>query len=226
MDNRDVLFRPIHVWRGDPTPVPARDQWGRRWTTDLNKIVNALAKEASALGSRSLMIETDHFPSDYGVSGRPLANAVPKSHRVQVWLDIRSQAVCMPSQRHARWMDNLKAIQLTLERQRLVRSYGVISIDQQMLPFLRGLPPARAEAGLGGGQGPGQEWRSRLDAATALCVAAGLRPEHAPKVASDLEARKEARNMAAKAARHGQPDADDGVMRVVNSAWEYLERNP
>lgn len=126
----EIDFRPMTVFRGRPC-----EKMGKRWGDGLDFAVAKLREELTALGCPDAIVETYHTRADYTLSGRPRSGATPSSPEVQVWFKAGARPVCVPSSRFALWIDNIKAVAMTLERQRLIRDYGCFTIEEQFAAF-------------------------------------------------------------------------------------------
>jgi len=139
----DTDYRKIREWHGPPEclQLPKRD-----WT--LGNAQAQIEAELQKLGAADCMIETDHdlARDEYTISGRPRSGVKPPTSRVQLWFYFEGEPICMPAWAYLEWTENLKAIAMTLERQRLIRDYGVVTVRHQVQAF-SALPPGAGALG-------------------------------------------------------------------------------
>lgn len=124
--NCEIEWRPMTNFKGRPP------EWhAKRWDNGFDHTMAALRLELERNEIDSVVIETYHDRSDYTMGGRPKAGVDPKQAGVQVFFMAGKNPVCIPCARFADWVQNLKAIQMTLERNRLIRDYGCLTLEEQ-----------------------------------------------------------------------------------------------
>lgn len=123
----EIDWRPILQYQGRPCEFMAK-----AWDGDHNKTIAALQEELQRNDIDSVVIETSHNRSEYTAGGRPRAGINPNQPHVQLCFTLNGKPVCIPSAKYGDWMQNLKAIQMTLRARRLEREkYGCATIEQQ-----------------------------------------------------------------------------------------------
>lgn len=126
----EIDFRPMTVYKGRSCEYAAK-----RWDCDLNKAVRQLVVELTNADVLDAIIETNHQRADYTMSGRPRSGVEPSKPAIQVWFKLDDRPICFPSSRYDSWIQNIKAVGMTLERQRLIRDYGCVTIEEQFSAF-------------------------------------------------------------------------------------------
>jgi hypothetical protein len=194
----EIHYRPIKAWKGDakvPDPQP------KAWSVQLPKTHQLLTVELQKLGSDpDCLIETDHQPREIGIAGVPRADAAAR--RVQLWFRVKGKDKVLPSQAYRTWLENLHAIALTLQRQRLVRDYGVVTVAQQLRTY-DALP-----AGAGGG------FASAEDAAAWIIEKAG-EPPLATTIEQCVRGTEALRRLYRTAATKCHPDKPGGSQQLM-----------
>lgn len=141
----EIDFRPMTVYRGRKC-----ENEPPRWKDGLDFAVKKLRDELTQIEVLDAVVETYHSREDYTISGWPRSGIKPSRPEVQVWFRIGERPVCVPSARFKDWVDNIKAVAMTLERQRLIRDYGCFTIEEQFAAFTA-LPPGGTTAAMQAG---------------------------------------------------------------------------
>lgn len=139
----EIDFRPMTVYRGRKC-----GNQPKRWSASLDGAVAQLRKELADMGVKDAIVETRHDRDAYTLSGRPRTGEKPARPEIQVWFKIGDRPTCIPSNNYTDWISNIKAVAMTLERQRLIRDYGCFSIEEQFAAFTA-LPPGTGQAAVG-----------------------------------------------------------------------------
>ena len=208
----EIDFRPMTAYRGQPWPKRAPN----RWNDTLEFALRMLRSELVAAGSPDAIVETWHGREDYTLSGRPRSGITPRRPEVQVWFRAGQMPVCVPSGKYANWINNLKAVAMTLNRQRLVRDYGCFTIEEQYTAF-SALPPSTGNIGVG-------QTGSAADCAAFLIRTAGM---EADLTVEDVLANRDVlRSVARVAAKRAHPDVGgtDSLLDQVSKARAEIER--
>lgn len=129
----EIIWKPLDIWFGGECEH-ASTRW-RGNSAGPDYLERAIGRELAEMDVLDGLIETDHQFGDYTKAGRPRSVAAAKSPRVQLWFTLDGTDICLPSAHFDSWLQNLKAIELTLERQRLIRGYGVASVKRQYAGF-------------------------------------------------------------------------------------------
>jgi len=120
-------WRPIRTFSGQSCQHKAR-----AWDGGFDKTLAALKDELERNDIDSVVVETFHSLSDYTMGNRPKSGINPSRPSVQIVFMLDGVEVCIPSSMYADWVQNLKAIQMTLRGRRLEREkYGCATMEQQ-----------------------------------------------------------------------------------------------
>lgn len=208
----ELIFRPMRGWKG-PSPIPPPLP-SRQWERTLAGTLTLMRRELGQMGVRDAMIETEHTPDQYTIAATPRDGEKPRTASVQVWFRMEGKDKCLPSCAFRTWQDNLLAVALTLERQRMVREYGVVSLIAQMAAF-DALPAGPSETG----------FHTVEDAARFLLQTAGM---HQGDVAAIIASPESLRGVFRQAASKVHPDKPGGnkhTMDRVNAAKTMIEQH-
>lgn len=157
-----VVFRPLPVW----PHKPSQRRHGQ-FSTSYAKTLAQLEREIAHLGGKDVTIGVGLSDHDIRLDGLPRANARPFTHPgVEVSFDTKAygRQTYATDQFHD-WLDNMRAVTLSLEALRAVERYG-LSKGRQYAGF--SLLTA----------GPSDEERGRLLVERYGDVAAALRATH------------------------------------------------
>ncbi|WP_295014829.1 hypothetical protein [uncultured Microbacterium sp.] len=128
---------PINGWPGELT----RDRRSAPFRATLSKTLEVLDREIWNLvetpaqqNSAELLIAVP--ASQFGVRGRPFANARAEHPGVIFSIESRHGHLSYPCDTFTTWQDNLRAIALALEALRKVDRYGVTKRGEQYRGFL------------------------------------------------------------------------------------------
>ncbi len=123
----EIDWRPIRSFGGRSC-----ERKPRAWDGGFDKTIAALKDELERNDIDSVVIETHHSRSDYTMGDRPKSGINPAQPSVQIVFMLDGSEVCIPSSMYADWVQNLKAIQMTLRSRRLERDkYGCSTMEQQ-----------------------------------------------------------------------------------------------
>lgn len=131
----DVRCRPIDDWHGAHTHPRRSAPYGVRWERSLTE----LRRELKQLQARDVTIGIDVMPSQIRVDGWPKGGAAVPAPVVLTFVS-QHGPLRYQCDRWDDWRDNLRAITLVLQRQRLVNEAGVGQADQVYRGF-GALPP-------------------------------------------------------------------------------------
>lgn len=124
--NCEIDFRPMLTWHGKkPERKPDR------WDNPADHTMRSLTEELIRNEISDALLETYHDRSDLKMNGLPKAGSTPTQPGVQIWFKINELEVCLSCNRFKDWMQNIKALQMTLRSRRLEREYGCASIKEQ-----------------------------------------------------------------------------------------------
>lgn len=233
----EIKWRPIKVW------PPASDQkvnadlaggWGPML---LPKTLGKLKAELGKMAILEAMIETDHEAAGYSrLDGAPMAAAVAKTQRVAVWFEVGGKMRAIRAGGFNTWLKNLHAIALTLERNRLIRAYGTLSVREQYggLPALpapgESTSAHRAPEPMEAKEAPSEapsEAQLREAAQTILELAGRDRTSGAAvaQILTKPNARRDMYRTAAKLCHTDKHGGNEAPMMRLNSANSLLNRH-
>lgn len=205
----DVRFRP------STAPWPKRDRYenaGR--TVNTMTIYDSLERELRFLGGHSLVIEGGFAAHQIRNDGFPNMGAVPVHPGVRVFFTAKKLGpLCYTMNRYSDWRQNLRAITLVLERQRLISQEGV-GTGVEVYTGFKALPPAQPPEA--------DKWPSVEAAARWLIDFGGHSVVFHP--GPDMDA-SVLQDIYRAAARKAHPDAggSDQLMARVNAAKAFIE---
>jgi len=150
-------IRPLAPERG---PTPGAERKGGSFRTTYATTLRDLEYEAERLGATLVVIQVDADERWIRQDGMLYARAVVDSPAVRVSFESRHGPLSYATDRYLNWVDNLRAIALSLQALRAVDRYGVSSSGQQYRGWLA------IEAA--------PSTMSRVEAADYLCRWAGL----------------------------------------------------
>lgn len=214
----EVRFRRLSAW--PPVPRPGDRQLSKKWASAQDGIVNEIKAELGAMGVREFLVETDHRGEDYSrLDGRPRGDAAPATNRIAVWFEVGGQMRVIRCEAHGSWTKNLKAVAMTLNRNRLLRSYGTMTVEEQYGGFTA-LPPGN------GASDPGAPFGTLEDAARFILECAGRPTGSGQAVRQVIGDPAQRRQMYRNAAEKVHPDRNGGKaekMTRLNAAKSMLE---
>lgn len=143
----EVKYRKLTTWPAIQREVDysLSQDWATR--ASVSGVLAEIRGELERLGSSECMIETDHAAADYSrLDGAPRAEAKPATNRVALWFEAAGEMRVIRCEGHPGWMLNLKAISLTLQRNRLLRAYGTMSVAEQYGGFAALPAPGESSA--------------------------------------------------------------------------------
>lgn len=148
----EITFRPLLTrWPKPETPARERRSQGWDFHKGIKGWIDHLERELVHLKICEALVEVDADPVHFKKWGGLFADARPKSPRVMLTFDLPDVGpMVYACDSYTHFEDNLHAIGLTLERLRLVDSYGATTGHQQYQGFKR-LPSA-------GGSTVEREW--------------------------------------------------------------------
>lgn len=127
----ELRFRPMTEWASPPRAKSKH--WS--WDTGYNAVLGQLRTELAHLGSEYGIVELDLGHDDIRMDGMPRAQAAPRTPRVALWFEVGGQQRVLRCAAFDKWIWNLKAIGMTLNRNRLAREYGCMSVEAQYRGF-------------------------------------------------------------------------------------------
>lgn len=127
----DIRLRPITIWAGDKTPP-----WDRERMPGARKasaVFKELQREIRLLGADTAVVETFHREKDLRQDGMLRAGAaLPSAPGVVVFVENQiTGPLRFACDRYAFWLDNLRAVTLTLEALRGIDRWGVAKSKEQ-----------------------------------------------------------------------------------------------
>lgn len=129
----DISFRPL-VTKWPKPETPPRQRRASEWDKyrGVNGWLDHLARELNYLHVRDALLEVDAAPADFKRLGSGLfADARPRSPKVLLTFDKPDVGTLRYAcDRYHTWPENMHAIGLTLERLRLIDSYGATTGEQ------------------------------------------------------------------------------------------------
>lgn len=139
----EITFRPLlSRWPKPETPRRERRRGEWDFAKGVKSWIDHLTRELDALKVREALVEIDAAPASFKKWGGVFADAHASSPRVMLTFDLPEIGpVVYACDSYSAWEWNLHAIGLTLERLRLVASYGATTGHQQYQGFKR-LPGA------------------------------------------------------------------------------------
>lgn len=129
-------------WRGTQTPHEERRDF--QFATKWSEIEDSLYREIHKLGSEEAIIALDVRNESIRLDGGLRGNAAPESPGVQFYFKCRHGSLVYQCDRFKHWVDNIRAIALTLERLRLAELYGACVNGAQYTGF-KALPGPGAD---------------------------------------------------------------------------------
>lgn len=123
----EIDFRPMQTWHGKQPEFKSA-----RWKNGSMHTINALKDELARNEIDNALLETYHARNQLKMNGLPKADERPTKPGVQLWFQLEDGTpICLSCNRFEDWMENVKALQMTLRSRRLERDYGCASIDEQ-----------------------------------------------------------------------------------------------
>lgn len=222
----EVKYRAMSHW--PPGNRPGDRGLSKKWVDGLAGVVADIRGELLELGIGECMIETDHAPEQYSrLDGAPRSDGPPRSHRVGLWFEVAGAMRVIRCDAHASWLKNLKAIALTLQRNRLLRAYGTATIEEQYGGYAA-LPAGNGEAPSHGGTEAAEvKFRTAEDAARFLIRASGREQFSPGMVGQMIESPNYRRDIHRKAVGRNHHDAPGGsaaMSQNVNVAKAFLDK--
>lgn len=137
----DYSFQKVQFTR-PPTDDRRRGQFKQTY----DQVFRQLSYELHKINVDVAIIGTDHPRNQVRIDGKPRGEIEPATPRVSVSFDRGGRTITMQCDAFTQWMQNLKAIAMTLEALRACDRYGATSRGEQYRGF-EALPP-------GGGGNP------------------------------------------------------------------------
>lgn len=148
--NVDVKYRRMSTWPGEQRPGDRT--LSKKWTGPVTSTVAEIRDELGRMGCKECMIETDHPDGGYSrLDGTPKSDTAPGTPRIALWFEVGESMRVIRCEAHTTWQKNLKAIALTLQRNRLLRAYGTATVVEQYGGYVA-LPPGKSEAAAANGK--------------------------------------------------------------------------
>lgn len=218
MANPTILrWRGIQNWPTGWQPPPTKHETKGR---SFDEARRRTTLELTRLGVTEAYVETDHLPGTASrLDGFPKSDAQPQTHRAQIVFEIGDKVRVMRCHRYSHgnlgYSTNLYLLALTLERMRLIQSYGTMSVDEQFGGFAAALP-----------EGPSEGLSTPVDAIQFLRKVAGL--STTPDPAGLLLDPEAIRAIYRQAAGKSHPDRSGGsqaLISKVNAAKALIDRS-
>lgn len=123
----EIDFRPMQTWHGkEPEFRPGR------WKNGSVHTMAALADELARNEIDNVLLETYHARNQLKINGLPKADERPTKPGVQLWFQLEDGTpICLSCNRFEDWIENVKALQMTLRSRRLERDYGCANLEEQ-----------------------------------------------------------------------------------------------
>lgn len=134
----EFSFRPLSSWPGERTPRAARKK--APFSAGYGRTLDDLERELKHLGGRDIIIEAETTFEHIRNDGRLRSSAVLAGPGIVLSFDSRFGPLRYACDTFADWRDNLRAIALTLERQRAIDRYGATRRGEQYVGW-SALPP-------------------------------------------------------------------------------------
>lgn len=134
----DFTFRPLVGWPGPMTTGRKRAKF-RAGYNDTLKLLDA---ELRHLGARNVVLQVALREDEIRLDGKPRAGSRPSHPGVILSFDSKHGPLSYPCDRFGDWVDNLRAIALSLEHLRAVDRYGVTKRGEQYQGWTALPPPA------------------------------------------------------------------------------------
>lgn len=129
---------PIGQWPGELT----RKREKSKFKASLDSTLDLLDRESHFLEAKEARLQIAVPASQFGVRGRPFANANAEHPGIIVTLESKHGPLSYPCDTFTTWQDNLRAVALALEALRTVDRYGVTKHGQQYRGFMAIEAPA------------------------------------------------------------------------------------